>query len=64
MVTLSDVSAIERLPEPQDLAFTMLGQKLPLLRLDPRMASAPARVRAALDTLSVDEPFVISTTSY
>jgi HPr kinase/phosphorylase len=61
VITLSDASMIERLPEPQDLACTILGQKLPLLRLDPRIASAPARVRAALDSLSVKAPIVIST---
>jgi HPr kinase/phosphorylase len=61
VVTLSDASMIERLPEPQDLACTILGQKLPLLRLDPRIASAPARVRAALDSLPVEAPIVIST---
>jgi serine kinase of HPr protein (carbohydrate metabolism regulator) len=61
VVTLSDVSAIERMPEPQDLAVTILGQRLPLLRLDPYMASAPARVRAALDSLPVEAPIVIST---
>ncbi|MGH6874367.1 MAG: HPr kinase/phosphorylase, partial [Aestuariivirgaceae bacterium] len=61
VVTLSDVSTIERLPEPGDLVFTILGRKLPLLRLDPGIASAPARVRAALDSLPVKAPIVIST---
>jgi HPr kinase/phosphorylase len=61
VVRLSDVAAIERLPEPQDLTCMILGQNLPLLRLDPRSASAPARVRAALDSLPVEAPIVIST---
>jgi HPr kinase/phosphorylase len=61
VVTLSDVSTIERLPESDELSCEILGRKLPLLRLDPRTASAPARVRAALDSLSVEEPIVIST---
>jgi HPr kinase/phosphorylase len=61
VVTLSDVSTIERLPEPRDLVCTILGRELPLLRLDSRIASAPARVRAALDSLPVKAPIVIST---
>lgn len=61
VVRLCDVSAVERLPEPQDLTCSILGLKLPLLRLDPRSASAPARVRAALDSLPVEAPIVIST---
>jgi HPr kinase/phosphorylase len=61
VVRLSDAAAIERLPEPEDLTFMILGQNLPLLRLDPRSASAPARVRAALDSLPVEAPIVIST---
>ena len=61
VVRLSDVAAIERLPEPQDLTCTILGLNLPLIRLDPRSASAPARVRAALDNLPVEAPIVIST---
>jgi HPr kinase/phosphorylase len=61
VVALSDASMIERLPEARDLDCTILGRKLPLLRLDPRIASAPARVRAALDSLPVKAPIVIST---
>ena len=61
VVRLSDAAAIERLPEPRDLTCMILGQNLPLLRLDPRSASAPARVRAALDSLPVEAPIVIST---
>ena len=61
IVRLSDAAAIERLPDPQDLTCMILRQNLPLLRLDPRSASAPARVRAALDSLPVEAPIVIST---
>jgi HPr kinase/phosphorylase len=61
VVSLCDVTAIERLPEPQDLTCMILRQNLPLLRLDPRSASATARVRAALDSLPVEAPIVIST---
>jgi HPr kinase/phosphorylase len=61
VVRLSDVSAIDRLPEPKDLTCMILGRKLPMVRLDPGSASAPARVRAALDSLPVEAPIVIST---
>jgi len=64
IVTLTLGDAVPRLPYPHDLTTEILTVKLLNLRLDPQLASAPARVRAALDTLSVDEPFVISTTSY
>jgi serine kinase of HPr protein (carbohydrate metabolism regulator) len=61
VVTLSDTPEIERMPEPGDLSCEILGTSLPMFRLDPRTASAPARVRAAVDSLSVKEPIVIST---
>jgi HPr kinase/phosphorylase len=64
IVTLSAASEIQRLPQPDDLAHEILSIKLPMLRLDPRFASAPARVRAALDSLnslSVNEPTMVST---
>jgi serine kinase of HPr protein (carbohydrate metabolism regulator) len=38
--------AIERLPEPE--AETIAGTSVPLARLDPREASAPAKLRRAL----------------
>ena len=40
---------IERLPDPD--SFAILGCALPRILLDPASASAPARVRAALDWL-------------
>lgn len=64
IVTLTPASAIDRMPEPDDLVHEILGLRLPRLHLDPQLASAPARVRAALDTLSVNEPTMISTSPY
>ncbi|HEY7766457.1 MAG TPA: HPr kinase/phosphatase C-terminal domain-containing protein [Aestuariivirgaceae bacterium] len=64
LVTLSPEAEIERLPEPSDLVGEILDVKCPHIRLDPGRASAPARVRAALDALSVHEPGVISTARY
>jgi serine kinase of HPr protein (carbohydrate metabolism regulator) len=64
IVTLAAASEIERMPQPDDLVYEILSIKLPMLRLDPRFASAPARVRAALDSLyslSVNEPTMVST---
>ena len=64
LVTLTPEAEIERLPEPSDLFAEILEVRCPHIRLDPRAASAPARVRAALDALSVHEPGVISTAQY
>jgi HPr kinase/phosphorylase len=64
LVALNAAADIERLPYPADLFAEILNIKLPCIRLDPRAASAPARVRAALDALSVHEPGVISTAEY
>ncbi|HYM98166.1 MAG TPA: HPr kinase/phosphatase C-terminal domain-containing protein [Aestuariivirgaceae bacterium] len=64
IVTIAAASEIERMPQPDDLVHEILGITLPKLRLDPRFASAPARVRAALDSLyslSVNEPTMVST---
>jgi HPr kinase/phosphorylase len=64
IVTLVAASEIERMPDPDDLVHEILSIRLPMLRLDPRFASAPARVRAALDSpysLSVNEPTMVST---
>ena len=50
VVDLVDGDSIER--HPEDVAdVALLGVRLPLLRLDPRSASAPARVRAGLAVL-------------
>ena len=64
IVTLKRMDDIERLPEPTDMMGKILGTWLPRIFLDPRSASAPARLRAALDALSVNERNVISTTPY
>jgi serine kinase of HPr protein (carbohydrate metabolism regulator) len=52
IVRLVPVADIERLPEPSDLREELLGTGLPSIRIDPRLASAPARLRAALQALS------------
>jgi len=64
VVTLRKLDDIERMPEPTDLMGKILGTWLPRISLDPRLPSAPARLRAALDALSVDERNVISTIPY
>jgi HPr kinase/phosphorylase len=64
LVTLRPEEEIERLPDPIDLYAEILDVKCPHIFLDPRAASAPARVRAALDALSGQEPGVISTAEY
>ena len=46
VVKLQDHSAIERLPDPR--TFDILGMALPLIEIDAKMASSPARIRAAL----------------
>jgi serine kinase of HPr protein (carbohydrate metabolism regulator) len=61
VVDLTKAELIERLPEPFDLIEELLGVTLPALSLDPQFASAPARVRAALENLSVQQPSVLST---
>lgn len=64
IVTLVPGQDIERMPDPDDLSREILGVGLPHMRLDPRLPSAPARVRAALDALSAAEPSVVSTPSH
>jgi serine kinase of HPr protein (carbohydrate metabolism regulator) len=49
VVRLQDHSAIERLPDPA--AFDILGMRLPLVEIDAKLPSAPARLRAALSWL-------------
>ena len=46
VVKLQNHSAIERLPDPA--TFEILGMALPLVEIDAKMPSAPARLRAAL----------------
>ena len=49
VVKLQDHSAIERLPDRA--SFDILGIALPLVEIDGKLASAPARLRAALTWL-------------
>jgi HPr kinase/phosphorylase len=49
LAVLLDGPAPERLPEAEHRII--LGTGLPQVRVDPRLASAPARIRAALDWL-------------
>ena len=48
-VRLTPAAEIERLPELGNARMDLLGSSLPLILLDPQSASAPARLRAALD---------------
>ena len=48
-VRLTPAAEIERLPDLARARMDILGVGLPLILLDPLSASAPARVRAALD---------------
>ena len=50
VVKLQDHAAIERLPDPA--TFDILGMALPLVEIDGKMPSAPARLRAALNWLT------------
>lgn len=49
VVKLQDHAAIERLPDPA--TFDILGMALPLVEIDAKQPSAPARLRAALSWL-------------
>lgn len=49
VVKLHDHSAIERFPDPA--TFDILGLTLPLIEIDGKMPSAPARLRAAVTWL-------------
>jgi HPr kinase/phosphorylase len=48
-VRLTPAGEIERMPDLQQSFMEVLGVKLPLILIDPEKASAPARIRAALD---------------
>ena len=48
-VRLTPAAEIERLPDLGQARMDILGIALPLILLDPQNASAPARLRAALD---------------
>jgi serine kinase of HPr protein (carbohydrate metabolism regulator) len=49
VVKLQEHSAIERLPDPA--TFDILGMALPRVEIDAKMTAAPARLRAALNSL-------------
>ena len=54
-VRLVPANTVERLPDLSDgpsSRYELLGEVLPLVQLDPAPASAPARVRAAVDWLA------------
>lgn len=51
VVTLRAAARIERLPEAADLYCHYLGVEIACLAIDASQASAPARIRAALDCL-------------
>lgn len=48
-VRLTPVAGIERLPDLAKSLMEILGVSIPLVLIDPGNASAPARIRAALD---------------
>ena len=48
-VRLTPAAEIERMPDLVAARMDLLGVALPLILLDPQAASAPARLRAALD---------------
>lgn len=48
-VRLTPASGIERMPDLQKSTMEVLGEHIPLILIDPDKASAPARIRAALD---------------
>lgn len=50
-VRLTSAASIERLPDLEKSCFEVLGTRLPMILIDPVSASAPARIRAALDWL-------------
>jgi HPr kinase/phosphorylase len=51
-VRLTSSATIERMPDPQFGKYEVAGGSLPLFAIDPASPSAPARIRAALVTLS------------
>jgi serine kinase of HPr protein (carbohydrate metabolism regulator) len=51
LVNLAPATAIERLPAAGSLCRSLLGVRLAAIAVDPSQASAPARIRAALDAL-------------
>lgn len=48
-VRLTPAAGIERMPDLEKSLMEVLGIRLPLILIDPEKASAPARIRAALD---------------
>jgi HPr kinase/phosphorylase len=50
-VRLTPASEIERMPDLANARMDILGIGIPLVLIDPEKASAPARIRAALDVI-------------
>jgi hypothetical protein len=53
-VRLTPAAEIERLPDLTRARMDILGIAIPLVLIDPESASAPARIRAALDHFAQD----------
>ena len=51
-VRLTPAAEIERMPDLEKSTMEILGVSIPLILIDPEKASAPARLRAALDHLA------------
>ena len=54
-VRLAANPTIERLPELENNRWVILGVSLPMIEIDAASASAPARIRAALDRMAGQE---------
>jgi len=55
VIRLTPAGNVERLPEPEDSRVDILGVVRPLLLIDASHASAPSRVRAALDSFRLGD---------
>ncbi len=51
VVQLDRKAPIERMPDMEKNRYELMGTSLPMLLIDPALASAPARIRAAVDWL-------------
>ena len=51
VVRLNGHAAIDRAPDMEKTRYELLGRSLPTVLIDPASASAPARIRAAVDWL-------------
>ena len=61
LVELADTRSIVRFPEEPDIREVLLGVELPLIRINPWHASAPACIRAAIDSLQAGMLPIVST---